>query len=426
MIELEKLTKPERIKISVQCEPKFFVANKQKRFKPLFDKIKEECFGSVRKYDDEIWLVITCLLKAIRYGNKGTRFSMNNNMYSLANKRHGQKLSCKRASVVIDKMDQQGWINVYKGYYRSKDDNMMSCVFYTDKFYNNLNTEAVKRYAQKRSPDEYVEIRPRKGEDPVVVSLSSFRGFSSITKSVEDFNNVLANSVIDMVIPDLNERVVCSVMYKRVFSGSLNEAGRYYAVGVFQTQKSESRKSIRVNKEFVTEVDYCNLHPRLLYTLEGIELPYNWDAYRVEGIEWVCSDSKLLRKAVKQFYMSVLFSDTEDEAVKSIISESNKLAHIKVKGKRDAKKVLQAIKDKNSEIKHWFFQERLWAKLQYMDGRLATHVINHFTSIKEVCLGWHDSFCVRKSLREQLKLAMLNAWRSLFGTDMNFKVETEF
>lgn len=423
MILLENLTEKEKVNISIQCEPKFLVAHKTRAFNKVFKKVKEDCFPRTNRNNEELWLVLTCLLKSLRYGTRGTRFSLDNNLYSIANKIHGQKLSAKRASNVIEVMESQGYLDYYKGYFFSEKNRMTSCIFSTEKFIDLLDMNVVRRYAAKRDPLSYIEVKDA-NDKTVLLSLQDFKGYSTQVKRIESYNNLLGNSCI--TVQDNNERVVCSVAYKRVFSGDLDHAGRFYSYGTFQTKESSTRTSILINGHEVTEVDYANLHPRLLYTLEGVTLKDSWDAYAIDGLEWINSDSKVRRGFLKKAYLSILFSEDEKQATKSVLSEANKMKDILISKAKDAAKVVESILNKNSKIRHWFFKERLWAKLQYMDSRLASYVIYTFTEDKEVCLGWHDSFVVAKYNQLKLIEYMRDAWYSLFGSYNNFKIDIEF
>lgn len=422
MKELKTLTIRERVNISVQCEPIFLVMQKRKQFQPVFDVIKGEL---TKKYDKEVWLMVTILCKSIRYNNKGSRVPMNNNLYATANKVHGQSLSIKRLKHVIESLEYRGLLEFYKGYYNSAEDSMSSCILFSDKLLCNLNIPQIKRLAAKRDPLSFVEVKT-KGENGEVVylSLQDFRGYSTYVKKMEKYNELLSKSSIQMY--DGQNYVDCNVIYKREFFDNFQGAGRFYSLGKFQTNKSEYRKHLIVNNTPVTEVDYCNLHPRLLYTLEGIELPDGWDAYEIEGLSWVSDKPKDVRNFLKKSYLSVLFSKDKQTAIMSVLNSANKRKHIHISNKVSATKVVDSIIDKNGAISKYFFEENLWSKLQNMDSRLADSVIFDFINQGKVCLGWHDSFVVERDYQQELIQSMKEAWFSLFGTYMNFKIDVEF
>lgn len=415
MIELKKLTELEKLKISVQCEPVFLAYKEQKVFSGLFKTLSE---GIPKKNHKELWLILTCILKGLRYGAKGARITLNNTHYSLANKVHRQRLYRPRVQEVLEHLDDNDWITFYKGYRFNDREKMTSCVFPTEKMLSLVDMDKVKRFAAKRDPLDFIEVKDKIGGKTVMLSLRDFRGYSVLSKQLESYNVLLSNTIIEMLTED-GEYIPCNVNYKRVFFRGLEHAGRFYSSGKFQTNPSRLRKYLKINGYSTTEVDFCNLHPRLLYTLEGIPLPDDWDAYVLEDID--CD-----RKFIKKAYLSILFSESEEKAIKSVLNQANMSQYKEMQNLSACSKLVNSVLEKNQGIRHYFFSENLWAKLQHLDSRLASYVIYKFTKVEKVCLGWHDSFVVVKSEREYLIDTMKEAWYSLFSNYMNFKVEVEY
>ena len=138
MYELKHMSEQERIKISVRCEPFFLVSKQPRVFNYLFEAFKQ--YFESKKYDREIWLFITAITKAVKYGNTGTRFSFSKGHFVAANKVHKQKLNLVRALHVLEVLEREGYISVYKGYYNSQKDRMTSCVLMCDKLLDIIET----------------------------------------------------------------------------------------------------------------------------------------------------------------------------------------------------------------------------------------------------------------------------------------------
>ena len=415
MIELESLTEIEKLKISVQCEPMFLAYKQHKVFNEVFETISKDLN---KKYHKELWLILTCILKGLKYGSNGARISLNKNHYSAANKVHNQKLYQPRVKEVLQYLDREGWILFYMGYRNSSKDKMTSCVFPTEKMCSILDMDKVRKFAAKRDPLDFVEVRDKVKGKTVMLSLRDFRGYSVLSKQLENYNELLSKTLIEMITEE-GEYVPCSVSYKRIFFKDLSQAGRFYTTGRFQTNKSELREFLKIGGSFTTEVDYCNLHPRLLYTMEGVKLEDSWDAYDIEGVE--CE-----RSFIKKAYLSVLFSETKSQAVMSVLNSANKLGLIPMQTKNACKALVDKIIEKNLQISKYFFSENLWAKLQHLDSRLASYVIYKFTDLRKVCLGWHDSFVVVKDDQNLLIETMREAWFNIFASYDNFKVDIEY
>ena len=416
MIELQYLTEEEKVKISVRSEPVFLVAKKHKVFQALFNTVSKNIPNNCHT---EVWMVLTCILKALKYNMSGARISLNKNHYTYANKVHNQRLYKPRVDKVLETLDNEGYITFYKGYKISDENKMTTTIFPTQKFMQYVDVEKVKHYAAKRDPLSYIEVKDKVDGETVMLSLKDFRGYSILSKQQEKYNKLLADADVTIKIEGIETK--CGLIYKRVFFKDLEGAGRFYACGKFQVLKSETRCSIKISGQQTTEKDYANLHPRMLYTTENIELPHDWDAYTIEGVY-------ASRDFIKKAYLAILFSPNYDTAIKSILktATTDHREDSGIKNKKDVEYFISKVKDKNEVIWNYFFQEDLWAKLQHMDSRLASHIIYKFTEDSEVCLGWHDSFVVRRECGDKLEEYMKEAWYNVFGTYKNFKITTEF
>ena len=147
MKELKELTEKERILISLQCEPLFLVSKPNRVFNHVFDLLSE---GLEVKYDKEVWLVITAVVKALKYHNKGTRFSLRKQDYTTANKVHKQKLSATRAREVLLLLEEQGFLEVYKGFYFNDKKSMSTCVLFKDRLLEIIDPLLAEKYGTKR------------------------------------------------------------------------------------------------------------------------------------------------------------------------------------------------------------------------------------------------------------------------------------
>ena len=244
---------------------------------------------------------------------------------------------------------------------------------------------------------------------------------------MERYNNFLAKHDIKVWDEDLQRYVKCITVYKRVFYGDLKGAGRFYSLGKFQTLKSHLRKTFLLDNEVSTEMDYSCLQPRFLYTMNGIRLVEGWDAYDIPDLRHLCtSTDQEFRSFMKEVYLCILFSTDKKLAIKGIQSKANKRKDINVPNNKVCDMIVETVLVHNEEVRHEFFKDCLWAKLQNMDSRLTEYIIKRFTDLGKVCLGWHDSYVVCKSDRELLKSTMEDSWRSLFGLDMNCKIKLEF
>ncbi|HYG85642.1 MAG TPA: hypothetical protein VD978_05245 [Azospirillum sp.] len=76
------------------------------------------------------------------------------------------------------------------------------------------------------------------------------------------------------------------VAWRRIFNGSFDQGGRWYAVGddCYQQMPKENRLEITINGEAVAEVDVKASHLTCLYGLLGEPFDRTHDPYRIEGL----------------------------------------------------------------------------------------------------------------------------------------------
>lgn len=227
---------------------------------------------------------------------------------------------------------------------------------------------------------------------------------------VKDFNSFILEQ--DVRFKDTK----CAVAYKRVFNGDLQSGGRFYSQGGFQSVRSERRKDLRINGNKTTEVDFVSIHPRLIATLHGVILPYGYDPYSFD----VGGVGRSFNKIVM---MCALYSNTRAGAVSAVVLKL-KAQHIFKKGL--AKDLIQGLERHNKWIVPSLYNKDKWKELQNLDSQIASAVLQRLKSIGVAALPWHDSFVVEVQYRDLLMRAMEEAWHSLFGSGLNFKVKVEF
>ena len=187
----------------------------------------------------------------------------------------------------------------------------------------------------------------------------------------------------------------------RIFNKDMTRGGRFYAMGAsWQNMKSEARKSLTIGGEPVVELDYCTLHPAILYAEAGATMPT--DCYALDG--WP-------RKLVKVAMLTLINAPTIHKARHSI-AHNDRIAELAKPGSQDAlAKADQLIRD----IKHLHkpiaksFHSDAGARLMNIDAALAETVMNIMLAQGIIVLPVHDSFLVPASKRDQLESAMLEA-----------------
>jgi hypothetical protein len=431
MIELRTLTRKDRTLISAQCERFFLVINKYKDAQPVFNVLKES-LGLPDRYDPEIWCVITCVGKSLRTGVNGSQFSLKSANFTTANKIHNLKLNQKRASEVIRRLDEQGWLVYYKGYKNLKveDDLMRSCIIFSKKLTSLFSIRLIARYAEKISQTEMVEVRDSKTKLPFM-KLTRFKNVNSRRNSMYDYNKVLHEG--DITLGGFN----CAVTYKQVFSDDLDGAGRLYTFGGFQTAHGDLRSLIKIKGNIVTEVDIKGIHPSICRLLQGCpKVDESFDPYGIGSefkSDWSVIELRSICKAAMMCMINCKRKKGASEALYNIwAKDCNRLdddrwfPSIKYFDIDLAETLITYLEEHNSPVVFFGKGSLDWKQLQRCDSRVCEGVVARFTQKGIPVLCWHDSWVCEVQHRDFLIQCIKDSWFEVFNTKDNCFLKVEF
>ena len=418
------MSREERVNVSIECDRFFLTINKFKNSSGIFNVLKKE-LGLARKYDKELWMIITLVGKSLRSGCKGSQIPMKNDTYVTANKEHQLGLNKDRAKHVILEMEINGYLDFYSGFKDFKHDiAIMSCVTFKDKLTNLFPESVVSRYARNITKDEMVEIKDSVTKQ-VIAKLTRFKGVGKHKDFMFEYNSLLA-------IHDIrygSKR--CQTVYKQIFSDDLDKGGRIYSFGTFQTMRSEMRQKLTIDGEITTECDLKANHISQLYLIHGIKLEEDFDCYSIylEGYEH--KDTRNICKMAVMCLINCKSKVAASKALEKIVKEDrdDREGYLKMfpVGNEDFyNEVINKLINKHKRIKFFNKGETLWQKMQRLDSKVCEYVLEHFTNKGEVVLGWHDSWICRRSLRQELIDTIREGWYSVFGTYDNCFIKVEF
>ena len=174
----------------------------------------------------------------------------------------------------------------------------------------------------------------------------------------------------------------------RVFNENFRQGGRIYG-GWWQYAPKADRRQITLDGEPIVELDYAQLHPRLLYWCSGRQ--QEGDAYTLPG--WERDEAKLA-------FNVLINANSYPKAVGAIAKD--------LKGSdrgRQAAQLIAALKDRHRAIAR-FFHSGAGVKLQAVDADMAERVLVELLKQNVVTLPIHDSFIVQKGHEAILRQAM--------------------
>jgi len=209
-----------------------------------------------------------------------------------------------------------------------------------------------------------------------------------------DINITHPDAVIDGNVIRIGNHILYPSMNAlyRVFNKDWKHGGRFYG-GWWQNAKNDNRRFMTINDEDTVEEDYSQLHPRLLYRMEG--QPLDVDAYTIDGWE---------RDLCKKALNIILNAGTYQSALVAIASKI---------GARDgpgnnyekAKALICALKAKHQPVAK-YFHTGVGLRLQAVDASIAENVMRRLRKQGVVSLPVHDSFIVPANDHDALKEAM--------------------
>lgn len=410
MIDLKGLSKFEQVCITTNVISKPLTYHKSELNKPLFLKLWS-VLPSNRKYSDELWFIISCMVKAINNGKLGVHISLQNEDYSTARKLFNTNVSKPKLQRLLTVLENEEVLTVYRGYYDTCKGSKQTCILFNEEWL---------RLVGKDFPSEgefnYVEVKCNKTGE--LLPVENFYGNKKIIKEVKDYDNVLSNTEIKV------NGVVVRPKYKRLFTDNLTKQGRYYTNDDFLSLSKDMRSTITFWDEVVIGYDIISTHPSILYEIEGVRLTH--DPYYVEGVE---------RGFCKFLLMCALYNDNKRDCINAV---RKKITKDKRKKKvfsevchnytyKDIAGICDQLIFNNKPIEKYFLSDKmLWAKLQNIDSAIATYVIKDFIPDKQPILLWHDEYLVAESLEDKLIESIPSAWKKVLGSNMNCKIKKEF
>jgi hypothetical protein len=219
---------------------------------------------------------------------------------------------------------------------------------------------------------------------------------------VENVNRLIGGAEIVLNSPDavfdgdvirFGEHTVYPDMLSlyRVFNGGWTLGGRFYG-GWWQSVKSKDRQHFVLDGQRTAEVDYEQLHPRLLYALAGERL--EGDAYTLPG--WN-------RKLCKIAFNVLLNASGYHQARGALLPY---LDGCEVSG-RD---LIRDIKVRHPKVAR-YFHSGIGLRLQNVDSEMCRFVLAEM-SVKKgvVVLPVHDSFIVPETAKDELVATMRSAF----------------
>lgn len=446
--ELSSMDEIQVHSLSLSCVRSYLFYHESKYYQSVVDSLLSHTDG---KFSKGVKWFVSNMARAMKKNAKGFRITLDKNAYT------GNKLDIGYRGVkgLLEFLEEKSYIDIYKGYViswkiengkRVPERTMSSCVVFrhralelwnSNKEFGNLWDEIEKT--------ECVEVRNR--ETQQTLSTKGKVGIKEIRSKVMEFNESLSGANIKF-----NGKAIADVEYKRVFLDSMEIAGRIYAQGggvQLLPQKLRS-EFLTIDDEPVVELDYSAIHPNICY-----QILYSYDGFNVKDVmgedfspygadlsfvpvnqEDVSYKEKLtgkkhdpLRNLSK---LAILIGMNSVDRKQAISGLSNKIRTDAGKtteeqdffglGKISSQFVLDAVQEHNDWIAEKFFSDQ-GVFLQNTDSKIMMEVVDTMIQKGYTILTYHDSAIVKSSGEDDLRDAMLQAWKTVLGDTTFCKID---
>lgn len=364
-------------------------------------------FKNVRMFITDLWL-------AARASNNPWRsLSRDKNAYSDGTRNHGLYITYALVGAV-DRLIALGFIEQVKGKYNKvTGEGWVSRIRATDKLLDLIRIRDVYS-VPGLNPDILRQTVILKDEEKKVVTSFKEAGRSTeVRAGLLLLNKMYANTRIEVSRKALETDGFVLLTDKhvyRVFNNSDFWAGGRICGGVWQAVEREYRKTITIDGEAVTELDYKANHPSMMYRLFTGE-PIPEDCYAVPGYE---------RDVLKLTMMRMLNNNSKVKAIASTLlgiqKENEKRERkgkplLKVLDESEVGVMIDKLEQLHAPIAQWLYNKEHGYMLQMLEGQIGEDITIKLMREGIVCLPVHDSFIVQTKHQERLKQQMTNSYK---------------
>lgn len=372
--------------------------------------------------------------------------SLSQDRYKLGDSQKINRITFRCVMKVIDTLNELGWIEIYKGYTKQNGTNVLTTLRPQGELLKVLKSIGI--LWQELIPSTHDEIIILKNYDPATkekhtIPTPDTSKVRIMRRNLKKINNFLRGHAIclhrynknlfDLAqkmgldtyqtawasgSPTKKPRIMnfCQTQLKRIFARSdMTKGGRFYGAW-WQYIPSEERKYITIDGMGTIEIDYSEIHPRLLYLEQRLNPPAG-DLYdlniRVSNIPYDITVEPYLshRKVIKK-YLNALIND---ESGKYKLSKADQVTI----GMTDSQLRVKLLKRHPQIMNSLGVGKGL--SYQYVDSQIAERVMLILMEKGIVCLPIHDSFICQIRYAKDLFEAMERAYTEILKASPKIK-----
>jgi hypothetical protein len=340
-------------------------------------------------------------------------------------KRHGAIRHLRYSSVIaaISALEAMGWVDRHRGYLGGNGEHVLTTL--------TASGDLLARFAQiglrwqaLLPPLDGIVLRDKhwKTDERISLPVPGTRAVLTMRRNLKVINEFISEQAICLHLSNhnlarLGQQLASngqplrfsSVMLRRVFSrGSMDCGGRFYG-GWWESIPSEFRPYITINGLATGELDFSNLHPRLMYVLHGQTVPAG-DLYD-DG--WRDPSSPIYEPAQEPYrsrrkIIKTVFNATHNDASGRFRLDPQDHALAKSLGLSAAS--IRSTLFKRHPLLESIYKTDFGIRLQYIDSQIAETVMLNLIAQGICCLPIHDSFIVPRHQAGNLVQSMRDAY----------------
>lgn len=404
----------------------------------VFDVVTNHLLNEVGgKYSLEVKNIVASSISSFRKLDSGISYSRDKKKYSSFNKSisNRKKASYRKLFYVLDKLEELGYVELYKGYKDVEAGySMSSCILFNDQYIRLFNKSDLDKYGETIE-ESVVVVRDENGE--TVNNIDT----EELEDQVLEINHWLNSHCFKFGIFEKK------IWLKRVFNNDLNTGGRFF-FGHLQTIQSDRRPSFIIDNTRVADLDFSAMHYNLIATLNGIELPYDFKPYGVDISDLVeltgkGDKDKRYRNIVKFACLLLINSGNPSVSLRNAWKQ-NILAMTKYKeegnfekfeenmfygvsGLENCSKIIERLVHHNTFASNYFFKKGgCWGEMQNLESKILLDILLNLKARDIPVLPYHDGLLCQNHRVPDVVDIMKNSWKSLLGNTDNCKIERKY
>lgn len=327
----------------------------------------------------------------------------------------GSAVSCTALREIRVGLETLGFIVVGKHFYDGTSKSFCTRVRFTSEFRELVQALGISLPTLIDPPSEVIELKDGEGDVPPDVASSApiihrynnfTRGFllSLPPEAWRQLTRIVVRGGTNGKGDKLHRGYSDALIFlTRKFTESYERGGRLYG-GFWQNMPKVIRAQLLIDSEPTVELDYSRIHPTMIFAEKG--LPLDRDPYRVPGYEHMEAAGKITFNRLLNAKRAIQFRSREDREWFS--------------NREDFKAYRDAMIEHLSPISDTF-QRDYGVRLQKRDSQIAILVLSKCMDQGIPVYPVHDSFIVKQSNSDRLRIIMIESFRDVIQIDSLIK-----